>query len=102
MSHKTMTPEQKLQALFVAQNPPVQDLGFEIAVLDRIAKQRAVMRFTHLAMMMVMGGGLLAAIMRAMETGRMASAVPVLASIAAAGVAALVIWTMERARALKP
>lgn len=102
MSPKIMTPEQKLQALFAAQNPPEQDFGFEIAVLDRIAKQRAVTRFTHLAMMMVVGGGLLTAMMWALHTGRMASVLPVLASIAASGVAALVIRTMEAARGLKP
>lgn len=101
MSPKTMTPEQKLQALFTAQNPPAQDFGFEIVVLDRIAKQRAVTRFTHLAMIMMVGGGLLASMMWALQTGRVVLVVPVLASIAASGVAVIVIRTMEAARALK-
>ena len=94
-----MTPEQKLEALFASHKPVSNDYGFEIAVLERIAKQRAINRFTHLVMMMLVGTGGLAAMMWALQTGRMMSVMPVLASIAASGVAALVIWTIERAKA---
>ena len=94
-----MTPEQKLQALFLAQNPPSQDYGFEIAVLERIAKQRAISRFTHLAMFIAAVSGLFAALVWSMETGRTASLMAMLAAIGACAVAALVVWTMERARA---
>lgn len=94
-----MTPEQKLQALFSAQNPPPQDYGFDIAVLERIARQRAISRFTHMAMFIAVTGGLFSALVWSMETGRTASLVLMLAAIGACAVAALVVWTMERARA---
>ncbi len=99
MTPKSMTPEQKLQALFGTHNPPSQDFGFEIAVLERVAKQRALTRFTHLAMLMVAAGGLLAALLWAIQAENIASLMPMLAAVAACSVAALVVWTMERARA---
>lgn len=94
-----MTPEQKLQALFAANNPPAQDYGFEIGVLQRVAKQRAIARFIHLAMMMVVAGGLLLAFLLGLKTDGMASILPLMASVAASGVAGLVVWTVGRAKA---
>ena len=95
-----MTPEQKLQALFAASKPPAQDYGFEIAVLERIAKRRAIDRFTYLAMWVVVMGGVMAAVFWTIEAGRVASLGPIVSAIAASSLAALVIWTMGRARAL--
>lgn len=95
-----MTPEQKLQALFAASKPPAQDYGFEIAVLERIAKHRAIDRFAYLAMWVVVMGSVMAAVFWTIEAGRVASLVPIVSAIAACGVSALVVWTMGRARAL--
>ena len=36
-----MTPEQKMNALFAAEAAPARDVGFEVAVLARIARHRA-------------------------------------------------------------
>lgn len=98
MIRKTMTPEQKLQALFSAASPPVNDYAFEIAVLERVARQRAMGRFTHLAILILIGSGLLAALALAMRAGNIASLMPIMAAIAASSLAALVIWTMRRAK----
>ena len=97
MTQKDMTPEQKLQALFAAANPPAQDYGFEIAVLERLAKQRAINRFTHRAMLMVVAGGLLAALVWALSAGQVVSLMPMFAAFVAFAVAGLVIWTLRRA-----
>lgn len=100
MTPKGLIPEQKLAALFAASKPVEQDYGFEIAVLERIGKQRAITRFTHLAMLIVVAGGLLAALLWAMQAGNITSLMPILAAIAASSIAALVVWTLGRARAV--
>ncbi len=44
MPENPMTPEGKLNALFAADAPPPRDLAFRLAVAERIARRRAVMR----------------------------------------------------------
>lgn len=97
MTQKDMTPEQKLQALFAASSPPENDYGFEIAVLERLVKQRAINRFTHLAMRMLVAGGLLVAMVWAVSQGQVASLMPLLSAAGACALAGLVIWTLRRA-----
>lgn len=92
-----MTPEQKLEALFASQKPAENDYGFEIAVLERIAKARAVNRFSNMAMAALAGSGLLAAIVWMFIAGEVAAVVPIGAAVAAMGLAGLVIWSHARA-----
>ena len=94
-----MTPEQKLEALFASQKPAPNDYGFEIAVLERIAKQRAFNRFSQLAMMMLAAGGLLVALVWMLIAGEVTAIMPMLAAVAALGLAGLVVWSHGRARA---
>lgn len=93
-----MTPEQKLEALFASHKPAPNDYGFEIAVLERIAKQRAFNRFSNMAMAALAGGGLLAAIVWMVVAGEVAAVMPIAASVAALGLAGLVVWSHGRAR----
>lgn len=97
MTDRHLEAEQKLQALFAASKPEA-DYGFEIAVLERLAKQRALTRFTHLAMAMVVAGGLLVALIWALDRGQVLALMPMFAACGAAAVAGLVIQTLGRAR----
>ena len=92
-----MTPEQKLMALMAADTPKQPDPVFEYAVMERLARLRAVERFSRLAMAVVAGGGVLMALTWAAAQGQMAQALPIVAAVGASSIAALVIWTLRRA-----
>ena len=94
MTDRPLSAEEKLQALFAASKPPASDCGFEIAVLARLAKQRAIARFTHLAMAVVVVAGLLAALFWALTEGQELALMPILAACGAAALASLVIRTL--------
>lgn len=92
-----MTPEQKLQALFAAQHPRQPDLSFDLVVMGRIARRRAVSRFVHLSMLIVVVAGVLAGAMLTLDAGQGQALSGLLAGIGAGALAALVVWNVRRA-----
>lgn len=92
-----MTPERKLMALMAADTPPSQDPIFEIAVLEKLARLRAVERFSRMVAMIVVMSGLVVALGWAMVKGNPGTSLPMIAAVGASGIAALVVWTLRRA-----
>lgn len=92
-----MTPEQKLMALMAADTPKQPDPAFEFAVLERVAKQRAVASFIFRLAQIIAGGGVLVACGWALQVGDTASFLAVLAALASMSVAGLVVWVTGRA-----
>lgn len=93
-----MTPEQKLMALMAAHTPKKPDPDFEYEVLERVARLQAIWRFTRLAMAVVIGGGVLVALVLGVMQGDAARILPVVAAaVGASAMAALVVWTLRRA-----
>lgn len=92
-----MTPEDKLAALFAAQKPKSPDADFDMAVMTRVARYRALMRFNRQAMLVVVLGGL----MMGLVAGAIQSDWKVLSGLivamAAAGLAGLVVFSLRRA-----
>ena len=97
-----MTPEQKLQALFAAQAPASRDFAFELAVMQRVAKRRALARFTRLGLMTVAGSSLLLAAGWAIDAGELGAMLPLLAGAAGSAFAGLVVWTVRPAGGGRP
>ena len=91
-----MTPEQKLMALLQAQTPPEHDPLFEIAVQERLARQRAFQRFTFMAMAVIAISGLAAGLGWAIFKGGVSASLPILAAVGAMGIAGLVIRTLRQ------
>lgn len=97
MTGKNLGAEQKLQALFASSKPADRDYGFEIVVLERIAKRRAVTRFTQLAMVILVLGAIAIAMIWGAFSGQVAAIVPMVSAVGGIAVAALVVWTLNRA-----
>lgn len=93
-----MTPEQKLIALMSVQTPKQPDPTFEFAVLERVARRRAVERFTRLAMAVVVAGGVFTALVWGALQGEAVQTLSgVAAAVGSAAIAGLVVWTLRRA-----
>lgn len=94
-----MTPEQKLMALMAADTPPAQDPLFEIAVQEKLARQRAVARFSSQAMLAVLFSGVLIGLLSVLVSSGTAGLWSMMAAVGSAGLAALVVWSLRRAAA---
>lgn len=92
-----MTPEQKLAALFEAQKPRSPDAQFELAIMTRMARHRALMQFNRQAMMVVVLGGLLLAMAASAIRSDWSILTGLIAAVAAAGLASLVVFSLRRA-----
>jgi len=92
-----MTPEQKLTALMRAQTPPQRDPLFEIAVQGRLARHRALERFSQMAMVVVGLSGLATGLGWAVAQGQSSASLPIVSAVAAAAMANLVVSTVRRA-----
>jgi hypothetical protein len=90
-----MTPEQKLEALFAAQAPAARDFAFELAVMERVGRRRALARFTRLGLMTLAGSSLLLAAGWAVDAGELGAMIPLLAGAAGSALAGLVVWTVR-------
>mgnify|MGYP000972631139 CR=1 FL=1 len=97
MTGRKLDAEQKLEAFFATSRPAAQDYEFEIAVLERIAKHRAVARFSQIAMLIVALGGTAIAMIWGAFSGQAGALAPLVSAVGGMAVAGLVIWTLGRA-----
>lgn len=92
-----MTPEEKLQVFFAAQKPTEPDLSFDLVLMARMAKSRALASFVRKGVLAVFATGLGFAGLMAVQTSDWASFNVIAASAGAALIAGIVLWTLHRA-----